>query len=456
MRWTAKASLFAGVATIAVSIGFVPQPTNFPSSTIYDAVPVQLGSVAHAQARLSVGIFFDRLQPHGRWVRHRAHGLVFVPAGVGRDWRPYTAGRWVHTSDHGWYWLSDEPFGWATYHYGRWGYSRIYGWYWVPGNVWAPAWVTWRTGDDVIGWAPLAPERRGYSWGTPSAFRPPVAESWVFVETRYVTAPRLVQYVTPIVEIPVYLSRATTRVDLRVEQNIVINQPIEITQIENVLVEPVQTMELTFSDDPEAAASTEAGIVAFQADISEEEPEEVPANIVESPEELDEPVLIEETLDEVPADADAPSASEVEDDEAAEPEAEAPAEDDEPIPAETEEELEEPAAEPEAEEGEVETSPEGPVTEETEPTPEEPVEEEAEEPARDQPAPEQPPAAEEEAPAEPAEPEAQDQEDPEPAEMPAESDAPVDGPAEPEDGEAETSDEQPAEEQVCPEGQETC
>ena len=88
MRWTAKASLFAGVATIAVSIGFVPQPTNFPSSTIYDAVPVQLGSVAHAQARLSVGVFFDRLQPHGRWVRHRAHGLVFVPAGVGRDWLP--------------------------------------------------------------------------------------------------------------------------------------------------------------------------------------------------------------------------------------------------------------------------------------------------------------------------------------------------------------------------------
>jgi hypothetical protein len=32
------------------------------------------------------------------------------------------------------------------------------GWVWVPGYTWAPAWVSWREGDDDVGWAPLPPE----------------------------------------------------------------------------------------------------------------------------------------------------------------------------------------------------------------------------------------------------------------------------------------------------------
>src|SRR5439155_1194936 len=51
-----------------------------------------------------------------------------------------------------------EPFGWATYHYGRWTRLRGIGWVWVPGEEWAPAWVSWRTSNDYVGWAPLPPE----------------------------------------------------------------------------------------------------------------------------------------------------------------------------------------------------------------------------------------------------------------------------------------------------------
>lgn len=471
MRWTAKAPLFAGVAAIALSVGFVPQGSHSTSSTIYDAAPFQIGSTAHAQARISVGIFFDRLQPHGRWVHHRSHGYVFVPAGVGRNWRPYTVGHWVYTNDYGWYWVSEEPFGWATYHYGRWGYSRTLGWYWVPGNVWAPAWVTWRTGGDVIGWAPLAPEGRGYAWGAPTVFRPAVAESWVFVEIRHVTSPSLVQYVSPISEIPVYLSRATTRVDLRVDQNIVVNQPIEITQIQNVVVEPVQTVEVSFADDPDQVAVTDGQVMSFQADISEEEPEEVPENAAESTEEIAEPAVLEETLDEVPDEADAPSAAQLEDEPAATEEdaidepGESPAEDGEPTvdtdaePAPADEAApveeapaeaapEEPEAEPAEAEPEAQTAPEAvdePVppadeaepaaAEDTEPAGTEPAEPEAVEPdVSDEVAPD-------EAPEQPAAPE--DVPEPSESEAPAEEDAASpDAPA-PQDEE-------------CPEGQENC
>ena len=87
------------------------------------------------------------------------YGYVFQPrqAAQARDWRPYTNGHWVYT-DAGWTWISDEKFGWATYHYGRWIRLRSVGWVWVPGEQWAPAWVSWRKGGDYVGWAPLPPE----------------------------------------------------------------------------------------------------------------------------------------------------------------------------------------------------------------------------------------------------------------------------------------------------------
>jgi hypothetical protein len=39
------------------------------------------------------------------------------------------------------------------------------GWYWVPGTVWAPAWVAWRSGPGYIGWAALPPTGTGFAVG---------------------------------------------------------------------------------------------------------------------------------------------------------------------------------------------------------------------------------------------------------------------------------------------------
>ena len=109
----------------------------------------------------SYGMFYRKLEPHGEWRETADYGYVWQPrvAEESREWRPYTEGRWVY-SDAGWTWVSDEPFGWATYHYGRWLRLRRVGWVWVPGDEWAPAWVSWRTSKDYVGWAPLPPEAR--------------------------------------------------------------------------------------------------------------------------------------------------------------------------------------------------------------------------------------------------------------------------------------------------------
>lgn len=84
------------------------------------------------------------------------HGECWRPRHVAHTWRPYTVGYWTYT-DYGWTWVSDQDWGWATYHYGRWFFDPDHGWVWVPGPTWGPAYVTWRYGDDWIGWAPLPP-----------------------------------------------------------------------------------------------------------------------------------------------------------------------------------------------------------------------------------------------------------------------------------------------------------
>src|SRR2546426_2979521 len=118
-------------------------------------------AVSEARPTSGYSTFYTKLEPYGGWIETSDYGYVWQPRETesSRSWRPYTNGRWVYT-DAGWTWISDEAFGWATYHYGRWTRLRNIGWVWVPGDEWAPAWVSWRKSNDYIGWAPLPPEAR--------------------------------------------------------------------------------------------------------------------------------------------------------------------------------------------------------------------------------------------------------------------------------------------------------
>lgn len=139
------------------------------------------------------GTFYDTLSSYGSWFETQDYGYVWQPAVIREaDWRPYSRGRWV-CSDRGWNWLSDEPFGWATYHYGRWARIHGHGWIWVPGSEWAPCWVSWRSNDSHIGWAPLPPETlawRGRGWDNSVDIQFGIgAVCFNFVEIRYFGGP---------------------------------------------------------------------------------------------------------------------------------------------------------------------------------------------------------------------------------------------------------------------------
>lgn len=142
-------------------------------------------------AEVSYQSFYDALSPYGQWIDNPQYGYVWMPS-VGPDFKPYsTNGNWVYT-DGGWTWASNYPWGWATFHYGRWFFEEGYGWMWVPGNEWAPAWVSWRQSPEYYGWAPLGPNV-SISVSANGGYNPP-SHYWCFVPQQYVTSPRVNNY----------------------------------------------------------------------------------------------------------------------------------------------------------------------------------------------------------------------------------------------------------------------
>lgn len=124
---------------------------------------------------IDLQFFYDELSPYGYWVHNREYGYVWLPHD-GNDFYPYSSkGHWVYT-DLGWTWASDYKWGWAVFHYGRWDFDPGYGWFWFPGAEWSPAWVTWRYGNDHLGWAPRTPDSKlGSAGNKDELFR------WTFI-----------------------------------------------------------------------------------------------------------------------------------------------------------------------------------------------------------------------------------------------------------------------------------
>jgi len=169
------------VVFIAIAYAFVAFVTNV------------LGPPTVAQAAPVSADFRIALEPFGAWRHSNRFGDVWVPVNRARDWRPYTVGHWIYTDDFGWYWVADDQeadWGWITYHYGHWYLDREFGWIWVPGDVWAPAWVAWRSGDEYVGWAPDPPDEVIASVDDDPAY-------WCFVGTPDLFAPSIVAVILP-------------------------------------------------------------------------------------------------------------------------------------------------------------------------------------------------------------------------------------------------------------------
>jgi uncharacterized protein DUF6600 len=193
--------------------------------------------------------FYNKLESYGDWIETNDYGYVFHPreAASSVRWRPYTDGRWVYT-DAGWTWISEEPFGWATYHYGRWTRLRGIGWVWVPGNQWAPAWVSWRKSNDYVGWAPLPPEARFdqrigiRNWS--DSYYDVGPDQYCFVASREFGAPRVEQTLLPPERNVAIINQTTNVTKITYNNTTIVNEGPSYDELRATSREPIQRFRL--------------------------------------------------------------------------------------------------------------------------------------------------------------------------------------------------------------------
>ncbi len=195
------------------------------------------------QSSVDLGFFYDDLAQYGNWIERPSYGWAWTPRDVSADWRPYEDGHWVWT-DQGWTWVTDEPYGWATYHYGRWYEDPEIGWTWVPGEQWAPSWVSWQEGGDYVGWAPLPPSVT-LSSGFNGALSVSLSqEAYIFVPERNFLDLRLSTYIVPRERVGTFFRNTRNYSNYRYSGNQVYNQGVPIDRIQRAVGRQVTRYQL--------------------------------------------------------------------------------------------------------------------------------------------------------------------------------------------------------------------
>jgi hypothetical protein len=236
-----------------------------------------LPAIKQAEARVDVSVdfFYDNIGSDGNWVEVADYGYCWQPSVAMSDskWRPYSDGYWAYT-DVGWTWVSNEDFGWATYHYGRWTRLRDRGWFWVPGREWGPAWVSWRTGGDYVGWAPLPPRGgRDVEYDNrPIHGQVDVEfdigpEYYNFVDVRYIGEPVLRErIVEPRMNIT-YISNTVNVTNISYTNSVVYNQGPDYDTLSRYSARPIRRMTLERDSNVELSVAVQSkGLTRVQGD----------------------------------------------------------------------------------------------------------------------------------------------------------------------------------------------
>jgi len=245
----------------------------------------------------SYSIFYTKLEPYGDWVETSDYGYVYRPREAGdARWRPYTNGRWVYT-DAGWTWISNESFGWATYHYGRWTRIRGIGWVWVPGNEWAPAWVSWRKGGEYVGWAPLPPEarfdrRRGIqNWS--DSYYDVGPNQYVFVPVQQFGEERIERAIVPEQRALTIVNETTNVTNITYNNTVVVNQGPGYDELKRQSRIPIPRMRI----ERQASVATNEPRAIFRGDVVE-----LPAPVITAARPAERPRVVKQKIAQTPVD----------------------------------------------------------------------------------------------------------------------------------------------------------
>ena len=219
-------------------------------------------------ADISVDFFYDNLSG-GNWIEVADYGYCWQPdvAVSNESWRPYADGYWAYT-DFGWTWVSYEDFGWATYHYGRWVRLEDYGWIWVPGRdadlEWGPAWVSWRFGDNYVGWAPLPPDTIALVESRPITGRLDVEFNigpayYNFIDVRYFGDPVLRERIVPATQNVTYIQQTVNVTNITYKNQTVYNYGPDIAVINKRSSRPIQRLQIERQANVDVSAAAKSG-----------------------------------------------------------------------------------------------------------------------------------------------------------------------------------------------------
>ena len=219
-------------------------------------------------ADVSVDFFYNNLSG-GSWIEVGDYGYCWQPDVVvsNTSWRPYSDGYWAYT-DLGWTWVSYEDFGWATYHYGRWVRLSDYGWVWAPGRdedlEWGPAWVSWRTGGDYVGWAPLPPARVGFHVGGFIGGHVDVdfdigPAYYNFVDVRYIGEPVLRERIVDVNQNVTYINQTVNVTNITRKNKVVYNYGPDINTINTRSSRQIQRLKLERQENADVNAAAKSG-----------------------------------------------------------------------------------------------------------------------------------------------------------------------------------------------------
>ena len=226
-----------------------------------------LPALPQARADVSIDFFYNNLSG-GNWLEVGDYGYGWQPEVATSDpnWRPYADGYWAYT-DVGWTWVSYEDFGWATYHYGRWANLADYGWVWFPGSdlEWGPAWVSWRTGGDYVGWAPLPPRGPGIVYaGGAIGGRVDIEFDigpgyYNFIDARFIGEPVLRDRIFPYSQNVTYIDNTVNVTNITVQNNVVYNYGPDYNTLSSYSSRPIQRLRLERQQSADLSAAVKTG-----------------------------------------------------------------------------------------------------------------------------------------------------------------------------------------------------
>ena len=226
-------------------------------------------------ADVSVDFFYNNLSG-GNWIEVGDYGYGWQPEVATSDpnWRPYADGYWAYTDD-GWTWISYEDFGWATYHYGRWARLADQGWVWFPGDDldWGPAWVSWRTGGDYVGWAPLPPRGPGIVYeGQPIGGQVDLEFDigpayYNFIDARFIGEPVLRDRIFAPSQNVTYIDQTVNVTNITVQNNVVYNYGPDYNALSARSSRPIQRLKIERQQNVDfSTAAKSGGLTKVQGD----------------------------------------------------------------------------------------------------------------------------------------------------------------------------------------------